>query len=99
MQDKEKPRLSRLTAIITQLQSKKLVTASYLAEKHEVSVRTIYRDIRTLEQSGIPIITEEGKGYSIMEGYHLPPVLFTEDEANALITIEQLLLKTKDAAL
>ncbi|MEL7062687.1 MAG: HTH domain-containing protein, partial [Bacteroidota bacterium] len=80
----EKPRLSRLTAILTQLQSKRLVTAKALAERHNVSIRTIYRDIRTLEQSGIPIVTEEGKGYSIMEGYHLPPVVFTEDEANAL---------------
>lgn len=92
----EKPRLARLTAIITQLQSKKLVTANYLAEKHNVSIRTIYRDIRTLEKSGIPLITEEGKGYSIMEGYHLPPVLFTENEANALITVEQLTLNNKD---
>jgi predicted DNA-binding transcriptional regulator YafY len=96
MEEKEKPRLSRLTAIITQLQSKRIVTAKYLAERHNVSIRTIYRDIRTLEKSGIPIITEEGKGYSIMEGYHLPPVLFTEDEANALITVEQLVLNNKD---
>lgn len=99
MEEKEKPRLSRLTAIITQLQSKRIVTANYLAERHNVSVRTIYRDIRTLEKSGIPIITEEGKGYSIMEGYHLPPVLFTEDEANALITVEQLVINNKDESL
>jgi predicted DNA-binding transcriptional regulator YafY len=98
MGDKEKPRLSRLTAILTQLQSKRLITAKQLSEKHNVSVRTIYRDIRTLEKSGIPIITEEGKGYSIMEGYHLPPVLFTEDEANALVTIEQLAIKNKDSS-
>ena len=96
MEEKEKPRLSRLTAILTQLQAKRIVTATQLAERHNVSVRTIYRDIRTLEKSGIPIVTEEGKGYSIMEGYHLPPVLFTEDEANALITIEQLAIKNKD---
>ncbi len=96
MEEKEKPRLSRLTAIITQLQSKRLITARYLAEKHNVSIRTIYRDISTLEKSGIPIITEEGKGYSLMEGYQLPPILFTEDEANALITAEQLVLKNKD---
>lgn len=99
MEEKERPRLSRLTAIITQLQSKRVVTAKYLAERHNVSTRTIYRDIRTLEKSGIPIVTEEGKGYSIMEGYHLPPVLFTEDEANALITIEQQVLKNKDQSL
>lgn len=94
----EKPRLSRLTAILTQLQSSKIVTAKNLAEKHNVSVRTIYRDIRTLEKSGVPIVTEEGKGYSMMEGYQLPPVMFTEDEANALITAEQLVLKNKDAS-
>ncbi len=99
MAEKEKPRLARLTAIITQLQSKQVISAHYLAERHNVSVRTIYRDIRTLEKSGIPILSEEGKGYSIMEGYHLPPVLFTEDEANALVTVERLLLKNKDQSL
>ncbi|WP_459212246.1 helix-turn-helix transcriptional regulator [Aquimarina rhabdastrellae] len=99
MEEKEKPRLARLTAILTQLQSKRIVTAKQLAKRHEVSVRTIYRDIRTLEKSGIPIIIEEGKGYAIMEGYHLPPVVFSEDEANALITIEQLVLKNKDQSL
>ena len=64
-----KPRLARLTAILTQLQAKKVVTATEIADKHNVSIRTVYRDIRTLEQSGIPILTEEGKGYSIMAGY------------------------------
>lgn len=94
----EKPRLSRLTAILIQLQSSKIVTARLLAEKYGVSIRTIYRDIRTLEKSGIPIITEEGKGYSIMDGYSLPPVMFTEEEANALITAEQLIIKNKDSS-
>ncbi|MEM6863725.1 MAG: YafY family protein, partial [Bacteroidota bacterium] len=94
----QKPRLSRLTAILTQLQSSRLVTAKMLSEKHNVSIRTIYRDIRTLEKSGVPIVTEEGKGYSMMEGYQLPPVMFTEDEANALITAEQLVIKNKDAS-
>ncbi len=95
----EKPRISRLTAIITQLQSKRVVTAKEIAEKHNVSIRTIYRDIRTLEKSGIPIVTEEGKGYSIMEGYKIPPVMFTQEEANALITAEQLIKKNKDQSL
>jgi len=92
----EKPRLSRLTAILTQLQSKRILTAREIAEKHNVSIRTVYRDIRTLENSGIPIITEEGKGYSLMQGFNLPPVMFTEKEANALITAEQQILKNKD---
>lgn len=92
----EKPRLARLTAILTQLQSKRILTAREIAERHQVSIRTVYRDIRTLESSGIPIITEEGKGYSLMEGFNLPPVMFTEAEAQALITAEQLILKNKD---
>ena len=95
----DKPRLARLTSILTQLQSKRIVTATELAKKHEVTVRTIYRDIRTLEQSGIPIFTEEGKGYSIMEGFTLPPVMFTEQEANALLMAEHLILKNKDQSL
>ena len=99
MEENEKPRLARLTAILTQLQSKRLITAKELAERHGVSVRSIYRDIRTLEQSGIPIVTEEGRGYSIMEGYHLPPVIFSEEEANALITMERLAVRNKDESL
>lgn len=95
----DKPRLARLSAIMTQLQSKRIVTAKDIAEKHNVSIRTIYRDIRTLEQSGIPIVTEEGRGYSMMEGYRLPPVMFTEEEALALITAEQLIHKNKDRSL
>lgn len=94
-----KPRINRLTAIITQLQSKRLVTAREIAEKHQVSIRTIYRDIRTLEKSGIPIYTEEGKGYSILEGYKMPPIMFSETEANALITAEQIIKQNKDQSL
>ena len=97
--DKEKPRLARLTAILTQLQSKRIVKAKDIAERHHVSIRTVYRDIRTLEKSGIPIVTEEGKGYSIMEGYKIPPVMFTQEEANALITAEQLIRQNKDQSL
>jgi predicted DNA-binding transcriptional regulator YafY len=99
MQEKETSRLSRLTAIVTLLQSKKLITATELAKKFGISIRTIYRDIRALEDAGIPILTEEGKGYTLMEGYKIPPVMFTEDEANALITAEQFILKNKDASL
>jgi predicted DNA-binding transcriptional regulator YafY len=92
-------RISRLTAIVTQLQTKRLVTAPELAAKFSVSVRTIYRDIRALEDAGIPIYVEEGKGYSLMEHYRLPPVMFTESEANALIAAEQLVLNNKDSSL
>jgi predicted DNA-binding transcriptional regulator YafY len=98
MSDNDTNRLSRLTAILTQLQTKRLLTASSLAVKFNVSIRTIYRDIRALEQAGVPVLTEEGKGYSLMEGYRLPPVMLTENEANALITAEQLVLKNKDTS-
>ncbi|RKF03318.1 HTH domain-containing protein [Tenacibaculum lutimaris] len=91
-------RLPRLTAILTQLQTKKLITASELAIKFSVSKRTIYRDIKALEQSGVPILTEEGKGYTLMEGYRIPPIMFSESEANALITAEQLVVKNKDTS-
>ncbi len=98
MNDNDTKRLSRLTAILIQLQTKSLITSTSLANKFNVSVRTIYRDIKALEKSGVPIITEEGKGYSLLEGYRIPPVTFTESEANALITAEQFVLKNKDAS-
>jgi predicted DNA-binding transcriptional regulator YafY len=99
MNDNDTKRLSRLTAILTQLQTKRILTSTTLAKKFGVSIRTIYRDIRALEQAGIPILTEDGKGYSLMEGYRIPPVMFTENEANALITTEQLVLKNRDSSL
>ena len=91
-------RLSRLMTILTQLQTKRILTASEFANKFSVSNRTIYRDIKALEEAGVPILTEDGKGYYLMEGYRIPPVMFTESEANALITAEQLILKNKDAS-
>ncbi len=98
MNDNDTKRLSRLTAILTQLQTKRLLTATSLAEKFNVSIRTIYRDIRALEQAGVPIITEDGKGYTLTDGYKIPPVMFTESQANALILAEQLVLKNKDTS-
>lgn len=99
MQNTDIKRLSRLTAILTILQEKRIITSFALAEKFGVSVRTIYRDMKALEQAGVPVISEERKGYSLMEGYRIPPVMFTESEANALITIEQLVQKNSDSSL
>ena len=92
-------RLSRLTSILTQLQSKRLVTASEIADKYKISVRTVYRDIRALEDAGVPIRVEEGRGYSLIDGYRLPPVMFTEQEANAMITAEKIIKQNKDSSL
>jgi predicted DNA-binding transcriptional regulator YafY len=98
MEKTDAKRLSRLTAILTQLQTKRLLTAPELSKKFSVSIRTIYRDMKALEQSGVPILTEEGRGYTLMEGYRIPPVMFTEAQANALILAEQLVLKNRDAS-
>jgi predicted DNA-binding transcriptional regulator YafY len=99
MLDNDTKRLTRLTAILTQLQSKRLITADKLAEKFGVSSRTIYRDIKTLEYAGVPIIAVEGKGFTLMEGYRIPPIMFTEDEANALLTAELVIQSSKDTSL
>lgn len=90
--------LSRLISILTLLKSKRLLTAPDLAQKFNVSVRTIYRDIRKLEEAGVPVTSIEGRGYSLMEGYQVAPVQFTEKEANALITAQHLVKQTKDAS-
>jgi predicted DNA-binding transcriptional regulator YafY len=90
--------LSRLISILTLLKSKRILTSTELSEKYDVSVRTIYRDIRKLEEAGVPVITIEGRGYSLMEGYSVAPVQFTEKQANALITAEHLIKQTKDAS-
>jgi predicted DNA-binding transcriptional regulator YafY len=99
MNNNDTRRISRLTAILIQLQSKRILTSTTLAEKFGVSVRTIYRDIKVLEQAGVPVYTEDGKGYSLMDGYRIPPVMFTEEEASALITIEQVVMKNSDSSL
>ena len=96
MADQEIPRLARLTAILTMLQSKRLITAGYIAERFGISIRTVYRDIRALESSGVPVFTEDGKGYSLMEDYRMAPVMLTEAECNALITAESMVIKNKD---
>lgn len=83
-------RVDRLFGILTTLQSRKYVTAEKLSERFDISVRTVYRDIRALGEIGIPVSFENNKGYFIVDGYFLPPVSFTSDEANALILLSSL---------
>lgn len=92
-------RFDRIVAILVQLQSKRIVKAQELADRFQVSLRTIYRDIRTLEASGVPIISEAGIGYSIMEGYRLPPIMFTREEAGSFVAAEKLMQKFVDKSL
>ncbi|MGG4342392.1 helix-turn-helix transcriptional regulator [Paenibacillus lautus] len=75
----------RMLAIVLELQQRKVVRAEDLASIYETSVRTIYRDIQALSEAGVPVMGAPGQGYSLMEGYFLPPVMFTAEEAVALL--------------
>ncbi|MCU6792010.1 YafY family transcriptional regulator [Paenibacillus sp. WQ 127069] len=75
----------RLLAIVLELQRKGVLRAEDMAAKFETSTRTIYRDIQALSEAGVPIVGAPGLGYSLMEGYFLPPVSFTAGEAVALM--------------
>ncbi len=89
-------RIDRIAAILIQLQSRRVTKAQHIANRFGISLRTVYRDIRTLEEAGVPIIGEAGTGYSLADGYRLPPVSFTLDEATAFITAEKLVEKLTD---
>ncbi len=91
-------RIDRLHAILTHLQSKKKVTAQEVADRFSISLRTVYRDVKALEESGVPVIGEAGSGYSIMEGYRLPPVMFTQEEASALLFAGKIAEKMTDTS-
>lgn len=77
-------RIDRLTGMILLLQSHRVITAEQIAAHFEMSMRTVYRDLAALGEAGVPIVAEAGVGYSLMRGYHMPPVMFTENEAAAL---------------
>ncbi len=91
-------RIDRLSAILIQLQSRKLVKAQDIAEKFSISLRTVYRDVHALQEAGVPVIGEAGTGYSLMEGYKLPPVMFNRQEAAALLTASKFMQSKTDAS-
>jgi predicted DNA-binding transcriptional regulator YafY len=90
-------RIDRLTAILIQLQTRRILPAREIAERYGISLRTVYRDIRALEDAGVPVGAEAGRGYFLAEGYHLPPVMFTPDEAGALLLGGKLIEKFSDS--
>ncbi len=89
-------RIDRLAAIVIQLQSRRLVKAQDIADKFSISLRTVYRDIHALEEAGVPVTGEAGIGYRLMEGYKLPPVMFNQEEASALLTAAKLMVSMSD---
>lgn len=92
-------RIDRLFGILLLLQTKKHVTADQIADRFEISVRTVYRDIKALAEQGIPISFEQPKGYYIVQGYFLPPVSFNSEEANALLIMERLVAGFADKSI
>jgi predicted DNA-binding transcriptional regulator YafY len=83
-------RIDRLFGILVLLQSKKYVTAEAISEKFGISVRTVYRDVKALCEQGVPVSFEQHRGYFIVQGYFLPPVSFSFEEASALLLMENL---------
>ncbi len=78
-------RADRLFQIVQLIRGRRLSTAAFLARRLEVSERTIYRDIADLQRQGVPIDGEAGVGYRLGAGFQLPPLMFTPDEAQALV--------------
>lgn len=81
------------------LQSRRVIRAEDIAEHFEISLRTVYRDVSALSEIGVPVVAEAGVGYSLMKGYLLPPIMFSEEEAAALGTAALALNRTSDPSL
>lgn len=77
-------RIDRLLGYLLLFQSRSLLRAQDIAQRFEISERTVYRDIDALCEVGVPIVGMPGEGYRLMAGYHLPPIMFSQDEARAL---------------
>jgi predicted DNA-binding transcriptional regulator YafY len=92
-------RIDRLFAITTQLQSRGRVRAQDLAAHFEVSLRTIYRDVAALSESGVPIVSLPGQGYALADGYFLPPLRLSTPEASALVLGARLLASSASPTL
>jgi predicted DNA-binding transcriptional regulator YafY len=92
-------KIDRLVGIVLLLQSKRVIRAEDIAEHFAISVRTVYRDIAALCEAGVPIAGEAGVGYSLIAGYSLPPVMFTEEEASALVIGGEFVRRMTDESL
>lgn len=90
-------KMDRLLAIVLELQARDWTRAEELATLFEVSKRTIYRDMQALSEAGIPIVAITGQGYGLMDGYFLPPLNFTTDEALMLILGSDFMAQNFDA--
>ncbi len=85
-------RIDRLFGILLLLQRKRRIRAEDMARTYEISERTIYRDMLALQEIGVPIVSLPGVGYELVEGYYLPPLLFSPSEASALFLSARMLI-------
>ena len=92
-------RAERLFQLIQLIRGRRLSTARFLAERLQVSERTVYRDVAELLLQGVPIDGEAGVGYRMRAGFDLPPLMFTKDEAQALVAAVRIAQPRLDAAL
>ena len=92
-------RAERLFQIVQLIRGRRLSTAGFIAERLEVSERTVYRDVAELMAQGVPIEGEAGVGYRMNAGFDLPPLMFTKDEAQALVASVRLAQPRLDVAL
>ncbi len=92
-------RIDRLLGLLTLLQSKKYLPAETIAATFGTSVRTVYRDIKALVEQGVPVSFEQGRGYFVVQGYFLPPVSFSTEEANALLLMERMVAGFADESI
>jgi predicted DNA-binding transcriptional regulator YafY len=92
-------RADRLFQLIQLLRRRNVATAGWLAEQLEVSERTVYRDVRDLTLSGVPIEGEAGVGYILRRGFDLPPLMFTQPEIEAMVLGARVVKSWGDAAL
>lgn len=92
-------RADRLFQIVQLIRGRRLTTAAFLAQRLEVSERTVYRDVADLQHQGVPIDGEAGVGYRLGKGFELPPLMFTPDEARALVASVRMAQVWQDPAL
>jgi predicted DNA-binding transcriptional regulator YafY len=92
-------RADRLFQLIQLIRGRRITTAAQLAERLEVSERTVYRDVAALQHQGVPIEGEAGVGYRLGRGFELPPLMFSADEARALAAALRLAQTRLDPAL
>ncbi|SHK29871.1 helix-turn-helix transcriptional regulator [Rhodothermus profundi] len=97
--ERSRNRTERLFALILLLQTRPGLTAQQLAEHFGVSRRTIFRDLRALSEANVPLTYAEGGGYEILEGYQLPPLMFTAREAATLLIGTAFIKRQPDASL